>query len=140
MRPHNGGSRQAKKARLSVSSSNSEEVLSDSPRSYADIVWQRDKWLDKKPLGEYGLYVTGPNKGPLDKPTFCLVRQLLARKEFKKHDFDNTYIWCNVAARSYASGCGRIVLNNPESVEIVRQMIPEISAKLNAPMECYSWV
>ena len=31
-----------------------------------------------------------------------------------------------------------MVLNNPESVEIVRQMIPEISAEIGCPMEVYT--
>ena len=132
------GRSNAKKARLSVSSSNSEEALSNSPKTYTDIARQRDERLDKKPLGEYGLYVTGPNKGPIDEPTFLLVRQLLAKKEFEKHDIDNTYIWCNIISSSFASGRGQIALNDPESVEIIRKMIPEISAKLNSPMECYS--
>ena len=100
------GRSNAKKARLSVNSSNSEETLSNSPKTYADIARHRDERLDKKPLGEHWLYVTGPNKGPIDKPTFRLVRQLLAKKEFEKRDFDNTYIWCNITTTSYASGRG----------------------------------
>ena len=120
------GSQQAKKAHLSVCSSDSVEALSDSPRSYADIFRQKSKRLDKKPLREYGLYVTGPNKGPLDEHDFRLVRQMLAMKELKKRDADPTYIWCNIVTRSFGSGRGQIVLNDPESVEIVRQTIPEI--------------
>ena len=133
-----GGSHKAKKARLSVSSSDSVEALSESSKSYAEVTQQRNEWLDKKPLGEYGVYVTGPNKGPLDEQDFKLVRQVLAMKEFERRNADPTYIWCNVVTRSFGSGRGRIVLNDPESVEIVRRRIPEILAEINRPMEVYS--